>query len=212
MWKSAETRRKVLAVKSATKILLFALLCPSLFAQARPHASVTTDRDGVGTLVLPDGSKFRTTLYGLKLLGELKTVRKLPYYVLSGLGCNGCDANTSLYIHSPSDGPMKNEGEQRRFYYPGRELDYQQNRKVVYRGRVFLGNCISGHPDAIVWFEKFLGEDKRWHSDIVVAEVQSDELVVKTSDRETPSVGEAETSLQRRQCHEIPGTTRFSEP
>ena len=30
MWNSAKTQRKVLAVKSADKILLFALLCPSL--------------------------------------------------------------------------------------------------------------------------------------------------------------------------------------
>src|SRR5215467_16067752 len=108
------------------KILLSAILCPSLFAQVSLQASVITDEDHVGILVPPDGSKFKTTLYGLNVIGELKTAHKLPYYILSGVGCDGCDANTSLYIHSPSDGPMKNEGEQRRFYYPGRELDYQQ--------------------------------------------------------------------------------------
>jgi hypothetical protein len=193
-------------------ILLFAILCLSLFAQVNPHTKVITDKDDVGILILPDGSKFKTTLYGVKVIGELKTARKLPYYILSGIGCNGCDARTSLYIHSPSDGPMKNEGEQRRFYYPGRELDYQQNRKLIYRGRVFLGGCISGYPDAIAWFEKFVGEDKRWHSDVVVAKVNSDNLVVKRIDREMPSVSEAEMSVRRGQCHEISGTTRFSEP
>lgn len=198
--------------RTGLRILWFAILCPSLIAQVSPHANVITDRDGVGILVLPDGTKFKTTLYGLRVIGELKTTGKLPYYILSGVGCDGCDANTSLYIHSPSDGPMKNEGEHRRFYYPGRELDYQQNRKLVYRGRVFLGGCISGFPDAVVWFEKFVSEANQWHSDVVVAEVNSDNLIVKTIDREIPLVGEAEMSVRRGQCHEVPGTTRFSEP
>ena len=197
--------------RTALRIGLFTILCPWLFAHASPHANVITGKDGVGILALPDGSKFKTTLYGLKIIGQLKTVRKLPYYILSGIGCNGCDANTALYIHSPSDGPMKNEGEQTRFYYPGRELDYQL-RKLVYTGRVFLGNCISGHPGAIVWFEKFVGDDERWQSDVVIAEVNSDNLAVKTIDREMPPVREAEVSVQRGQCREIPGTTRFSEP
>ena len=65
---------------------------------------------------------FKTTLYHLKVIGELTTVRKLPYYILSGIGCHECDANVSIYIHSPSNGPMKNEAEQKRFDYPGREL------------------------------------------------------------------------------------------
>jgi hypothetical protein len=146
MRNSAKTLRKVLAVKSATKILLFAILCPSLSAQPRQHASVITDKDGVGILVLPDGSKFRTTLYGLKLIGELKSARKLPYYVLSGVGCDECDARTSLYVHSPSDGPMKNEGEQRRFDYPGRNWTTNRIAKSFIGAGCFWVTAFPGIP------------------------------------------------------------------
>lgn len=195
-------------------ILLFLvfLIAPSIFAQnAKRHVRVVIGHDGIGTLVLPDGSKFKTTLYGLKVVGKLRTGGKLPYYILSGVGCDGCDANTSIYIHSPSDGSMKNEGEQQRFEYPGREL-YYVDRTLVYESRTFFGNCLAGHPDAVVWFEKFVGEDKNWHSDVQVAEVKSDNLVVNTINHNLPSVGEAEHAVRIGQCQEIPGTNRFSEP
>src|ERR1700756_200051 len=109
-----------------------------------------------GDLILPDGSKFRTTLYELKVIGQLPTAKKLPYFILSGRGCNECDANTSIYVHSPSDGPMKNEGKQPRFPYPGRLSDNEADQ-LVYESRMFYGNCLPDYANAVVWFERGLG-------------------------------------------------------
>jgi hypothetical protein len=81
----------------------------------------------------------------MKVVGRLKTEHKLPYYILSGFGCYGCDANRSIYIHSPSDGPMKNEGEQPRFSYPGKEMDYQ-DASLVYEAKMFLAIALPGIP------------------------------------------------------------------
>jgi hypothetical protein len=162
-------------------------------------------------LILPNGSKFQTTLYGLKVLGELPATRKLPYYILSGVGCDGCDANTSIYIHSPSDGPMKDEGTQTRYLYPGRESSHTDN-SLVYVGRMFFGDCVAGHPDAVIWFERFVGSDRKWHSDVMMAEVKKDDLVVEEIKRGMPSIREAENSVATGTCQEIPGTNRFSEP
>jgi hypothetical protein len=132
-------------------VLLKVLSQPPANSQ-EPHGISTSDKvGGVGTFKLPDGSQFVTTLYDLKVVGTLITKKKLPYYVLSGIGCNGCDANTSIYIHSPSDGAMKNEGEQPRFSYPGQQIDYQSG-KVVSENRVFLGDCLPSHPNAVIWF------------------------------------------------------------
>jgi hypothetical protein len=55
----------------------------------------------------------------MKVIGQLRTTKKAPYFILSGTTCTECDENISIYIHSPSDGAMKNEGEQRRFAYSG---------------------------------------------------------------------------------------------
>src|SRR5262249_9608162 len=46
-------------------------------------------------LILTDGSRFQTTLFEVRLLGALNTVRKKPYLVLAGRGSKECDANMS---------------------------------------------------------------------------------------------------------------------
>ena len=174
----------------------------------QPSLAQTTQ---MGNLTLPDGSKFKTTLYNLKLLGALKTEHKLPYYILSGVGCQECDANRSIYIHSPSDGPMKNEGEQRRFLYPGKETNYEDGT-LWYEARTFFGECITAHPNSVVWFERSLGDDKQWHEDVFLVEVKGDRLLTDRFQRELPKVGEAETAVRTGHCHEVPGINRPSEP
>ena len=140
----------------------------------------------------------------------MRATPKLPYYILSGVGCHGCDANTSIYIHSPSDGPMKDEATQTRYHYPGRESD-ALDHSLIYAGRMFFGDCVSGHPNAAVWFERFMGPDQKWHKDVMTAEVNKDNLVVEEIERDLPSISEAERSVAKRKCQEVPGINLLSE-
>jgi hypothetical protein len=174
-------------------------------------ASAAHGESGMGVLVFPDGSKFQTALYHLKVVGQLRTVHKLPYYVLSGVGCRDCDANISIYIHSPSDGPMKAEGAQPRFSYPGR-ITSIEDRRVVSETKVFLGNCIVEHPDAVAWFERSMGNDKRWHESVFVAEIKEDHLVFEELKVKVPKPSEAEGSVQKSACRELPGVNQSEEP
>lgn len=141
----------------------------------------------MGTLDLPNGSKFQTTLFDLKVIGELQTVHKLPYYVLSGVGCEECDANTSIYIHSPSDGPMKDEGTQQRFDYPGQEFSLEDH-SVISTTRTFLGDCALDYPNAVIWFEHSIGDDRQWHDAVFVATVQQDHLVDEVPKAGVPTI------------------------
>jgi len=224
-----------LLVKTGTNIAILGLVCMSLVAvstlctpgaltsacsisekrtatpNGRRRVQAVTGNNGLGLLILPNGSRFQTTLYHLKVLGELPATAKLPYYILSGVGCHECDANTSIYIHSPSNGPMKGEGTQARFAYPGRESHYM-DQSLLYVGRMFFGDCVAGHPDAAVWFERFLGSDQTWHSDVFVAEVKKDDLVTGEIKRAIPSITEAEKSVAWGKCQEVPGINRLSEP
>lgn len=164
-----------------------------------------------GVLRLPDGSKFQTILYDLKVIGQLGTVHKLPYYVLSSIGCEECDANVSIYIHSPSDGPMKNEGTQPRFDYPGRLIS-REDHSVVFQARLFLGNCLTGHPDAVVWFERSIGNDKQWHKSVFWEEVKDDRLVYGEPKAGLPSLHEAENAVRKSECRELSGIDQWEEP
>jgi hypothetical protein len=164
-----------------------------------------------GDLTLPDGSKFRTTLYELKVIGQLQTGKKLPYFILSGRGCYGCDANTSIYIHSPSDGPMKNEGEQRRFPYPGRLRD-NEGEQLVYESRMFYGSCLPNHSNAVVWFERGLGDDKKWRDAVQVEEVRDDQLVSTGLETNLPKITDTQDSIRDGRCLELPGIDGHTEP
>jgi hypothetical protein len=113
----------------------------------------TTTEGVLGVLTLPDGTSFKTTLYNMRVIGQLRTTKKLVYFIPAGTTCTGWDENTSIYIHSPSDGAMKNEGEQPRFSYPGQETDYQSG-KLDHESRMFYGDCLRSHPNALVWFDK----------------------------------------------------------
>jgi Carboxypeptidase regulatory-like domain len=192
-----------------------------VLSSVEPHGDAGTQKlndtdrlatgSGFGSFTLPGGSKFVTMLYDLKVVGKLRTSKKLPYYILSGVGCNGCDANKSIYIHSPTDGPMKNEGEQPRFPYPGRETDYQSGQ-VVSDTRMLYGNCLSTHPNAVVWFYRTFGDDKKWHDGVLVAEVKEDRLATTELNRQLPKPEDAEMALRVGECYELPGIASYSEP
>lgn len=164
----------------------------------------------IGTLQLPNGSKFQTTLFDLKVIGQLQTVQKLPYYVLSGVGCEECDANTSIYIHSPSDGPMKDEGKQQRFDYPGRQFS-RPDHSVISTTRVFLGDCSQDYPNALIWFEHSSGDDRQWHDIVFVARVQNDHLIDEVPKASAPTIAEAETAVRKSRCRELPGLDQWAE-
>jgi hypothetical protein len=190
-----------MVIRTSAVLLALLILCPSSGGQVK----------GTGSVTLPDGSRFKTTLYDMKVVGRLKTEHKLPCYILSGFGCYGCDANRSIYIHSPSDGAMKNEGEQPRFSYPGKETDYRDG-SLVYEAKMFFGDCLTKHPNAVVWFERSLGDDKKWHEDVLVAEVNKDRLVTNLLRGDLSKASEAESAARSGRCHEVPGIKRSSEP
>jgi len=193
-------------------MVIFAVLTAVLLpAQDKRAEDKGTPTYKVGVLTLPDGSKFKTTLYGMKIIGQLRTAKKLPYFILAGTTCTECDENTSIYIHSPSDGPMKNEAEQPRFAYPGRETDYETG-KPVYEAKMFFGDCLASHPNAVVWFEQGTGEDNKWHQDVRVAEVKDDKLVVDELHDQSLKVSDAQEAVGKGECRELTGVDRPSEP
>ena len=106
---------------------------------------------------------------------------------------------------------MKNEGEQRRFPYPGKLTNYEDG-SFAYEARMFFGDCLSSHPNAVVWFERALGEDKQWHEGVFVATVKDDHLVEEQIRGELPKLTEVQGAVRRGSCQELPGKDGPSEP
>jgi hypothetical protein len=163
-------------------------------------------------LVFKDGSRFQTALFEVRVLGMLRTERKAPFVVLEGRGCTECDANTSIYIHSPSDGAMRGEGSQPRYAYPGREVSPEDNKTVLYEARAFLGDCLPGSDNAVIWYERGRTKLGAWQTGVFVVAVHKDALTERRLGNPLPSVSETLSRVAAGQCRELPGVERHSEP
>lgn len=167
--------------------------------------------DRPSVVVLDGGKRFETTLYEVKILGELRTERKLPYLAMAGRGCPDCDANAAIYIHSPSDGPMRGEASQPRYMFPGREVFYEDG-KLLYEARVFIGACLPGHDNAVVWHQRERTKRNDWLETVFVAGVRHDRLATRGIEAPNPSLSDTLELVRVTRCREIPGTDRSSEP
>ncbi len=128
---------------------------------------------------------FETNIFDIGFIGQLNSRAKKDFLVLTGRQCQGCDANISIYIHSPSDGPLKNEALQERFGIPGKEF-YYENLKLIYEGRAFWGEVLPGRT-GVIWFQKSLNEKSTWIESVAFAEITDDNVktgtVTETLDR-----------------------------
>jgi hypothetical protein len=99
---------------------------------------------------------------------------------------------------------MKNEGEQTRLLYPGSETDYHSGQ-IVSQTHMFFGDCLSTHPNAVVWFSRMLGDDKKWHDGVSVAAVKENRLITTELHGELPKPEDTEVAIRTGLCHELPG-------
>jgi hypothetical protein len=168
--------------------------------------------DQRSVLVLSDGSRFETTLFEVRVLGTLRTARKAPYLILEGRGCRECDANTSIYIHSISDGPMRNEAGQPRYKYPGREVSYEDGKTLLYESKAFVGDCLADHDNAVVWYERFPTQTGAFEMGVFVASVRQDSLRNERLGKPLPPIARSLERVAAGRCRELPGIDRHSEP
>ena len=208
-WRCGVTTAALFSVVSA--------LGASQTSTTQPQGSIrSVDNDPrnrrTSALVLADGQRFQTTLYQVKVLTELRTERKVPYIVMVGRGCVNCDANNSIYVHSPSDGPMQDEGHQPRYSYPGRLLSYLDGKTPVSEIRLFIGACMAGHNDALVWYVRERDDKGKWLSSVLVVHVEGDKPVETLLKTNLPAIDSALQKVRQGSCREIPGVDGHSEP
>ncbi len=125
-------------------------------------------------IVFNDGYTFQTNIYDLGFIGQLKALKKKPFLILTGVQCDSCDASVSIYIVSPSDGPLKTEDKQTRYGLPGRVRAYDTD-ELIYEGRAFWGEVIP-EKFGVIWFQKELNEKKEWVESVFFAELVNDNL------------------------------------
>ena len=130
------------------------------------------------TLHFKNGTKFTTNIYNLRYISQLQTIKKAPYLILSGTGCIDCDSNISIYIVSPSDGPMQKESRQPRYVYPGQIID-EATKKIMLESKVFLGLCSNQEMSSVIWLQRSIDINGQFHYATLTITVEDDTLKEK---------------------------------
>lgn len=134
---------------------------------------------------------------------------KVPFSIFSGRDCNECDANISIYIHSPSNGYLKVENGENRYGLPGSERDYENN-SLLYQARAFYGQVLPGIKE-VIWYQKQLMENNTWQSSIFLVNL-SNGLKKETIFKTTEKLKLTLDLLKQGLCKEIKGIDYKSEP
>lgn len=161
-------------------------------------------------LVFKNGRIIETKLFNLGFIGQIPLENKDPYLIFTGVDCNFCDANNSIYIHSPSDGDLIVGAGKNAYGMPGRIFSYM-NDSLLYKGRVFYGQVLENRK-GVIWYQNTLMETGKWEKTVFIAEIidnkKNNQFLTDTSGllKQTLSM------LQKGLCREIEGFDYTSEP
>jgi hypothetical protein len=181
----------------------------NLLVQGITSSNWTFDKIEGSKLVFKNGQKFETNLFELEFIGQVPADNKAPYFIFSGRDCNECDANISIYIHSPSDGQLNVGHGQNRYQYPGTETDYQSD-KILYVSRAFYGKVLE-NINGIIWYENRLSENGKMGRTVYLSYIVNN-LLKDTVYEDKGKLGETVNLSKKGFCKEIKGRQYTSEP
>ena len=178
-------------------------------AQSFANTDWIFDKVENGKLVFKNGRTLDTKLFELAFIGQISLDNKSPYFILSGRDCNECDANISIYIHSPNDGQLKVDHGQNRFQYPGMEKDYE-TESVLYISRAFYGQVLE-NIKGVIWYENKLLKNGKMGRSVFLLHINNGSLKDTTYD-DNGKLRETINLLKKGKCSEITGRQYTSEP
>lgn len=160
-------------------------------------------------LVFKGGKAFETNLFELEYIGQVPVDGKAPYLIFSGRYCDECDANISIYSHSPSDGELDVDFGQNRFQYPGTEKDYETDI-VLYNSRAFYGQVLD-KAKGVIWYQNNLLENGKMGHSVYLLRIDHDALT-DTIYNDNGNIAETIKFVKKGLCKEITGRKYKSEP
>jgi hypothetical protein len=158
-------------------------------------------------VIFSDSTEFQTNLYQLNFIAQLPTKTKIPYLILTGRQCTMCDANISIYIHSPSDGPMNRSHKQTRYGLPG-ELFYWEDGELIAKKRAFYGEVFPENH-GVVWYQSEMDEDGTWVESTYFVGISGDTLLGSFIEA---NIDSTLFQVNKKLAFEIPGTSQSTEP
>jgi hypothetical protein len=211
-------------IRSVTFLTIFLLSCGPNYNSMK-HVSQQTDnalnneyqvdseweldRIDSSKLIFKNGRIIETKLNNLEFIGQINVEHKDPYLIFTGVDCKNCDANPSIYVHSPSDGELIIGSGKNTYGTPGRIFSYL-NDSLLYEGRVFYGQILE-NKKGVIWYQKTHMKTGKWESSVFIAEIKDNRKVDQFL-IDTGLFKQTIYLLQKGLCKEIEGKDQTSEP
>lgn len=176
---------------------------------SKPQGEWVFDEVSGSVLKFKNGKEFNTNLFELKYIGEIENGKETPFLIFSGRACDECDANISVYIHSPSNGHLEVANGENRYQYPGTERDFE-NDSLLYKAKAFYGQVLPGIK-GVIWYQEQLMEDNSWQNSIFLINLNKG-LKRDTVFKDTGDFKLTLGLLKKDYCKEIKGFDYRSEP
>ncbi|SIR50317.1 hypothetical protein [Pontibacter lucknowensis] len=197
-------------VQVSEEVAQFSESSKSQVSEVPEYDTWTFEKMDDSNLVFKEGPVFDTELHELEYIGQIDIDGKAPFLVFSGRHCDECDANTSLYFHSPRNGYLNVSYGENRYLYPGKERDYETD-SLLYEARAFYGEVFKG-VSGIVWFQKTLMEDNSIQNSVYLAKIVGDKVVAEEVKDFNDRLKEALELNKAGKNKEIKGREYTSEP
>jgi hypothetical protein len=179
--------------------VLFLAQAGTAIGQAPTSAGGLRVRDSV--LVLPDGRTFVPGLQQLRAHGYLGAPEK--FVVLSGFGCEDCDAVRSIYVMRFGEHLNWNKRPWPPvFAFPGTTRDTEN--RVVAQSRLFVGRCDSDSALVVIQFARTRRSTNRWADSIHVAALKGDSIVTASTTHTRARLDQVLERVRGGSCVEVP--------
>jgi len=192
-------------------ILTFLLLISSIAGNGQTPLNSKWDFQNSSGSVLKfkNGKIYDTHLYSLEYIGQIPNGNKAPFLIFSGRDCDECDANISIYVHSPANGKLSIDNGANRYQYPGKEKDYENN-ELVYESRGFYGQVLK-NTFGLIWYQKDLMDNSKWKKSIFLIQINNGvqkEMLLNDTNQLNETLALSKSGL----CKEIKGMNYTTEP
>ena len=163
------------------------------------------ETDDGSIIQFPKDVIFKSEYVRMEFIGQIKNDSSIPYLIFSVNTCVDCDENRRIVILKTEKNILKDTIQLNYPTEPGNIYSFGPDSEIIYRVRMFLGNCILGHKEAAVWFISSQLEDGKWKDTVLIAEENDNKLVSYYASSPIPKIEDTLLLMKEGKCVEVPG-------
>ena len=202
-------------MKNILKIIVFGLLINfyivnpahsnELIKEWVPIKIDQNETDDGSVIHFPKDVIFKSEYVRIEFVGQIKNDSSIPYLIFSVNTCVDCDENRRIVILKPGKNILKDTIQLNYPTEPGNIYSFGPDNEIIYRVRMFFGNCLAGHKEAALWFISSKEADGKWKDTVLIAEEKDNKLVSYYANSPLPKIKDTLLLMNESKCKEVPG-------